>query len=620
MVGKAGGVALAGLVVASVLVADPLGLAPFGPARFAAVSTMTLAAVALGLSTGGRLARGPLVAWGVFLATVVVAATLGVDPLYAWLGTPERHFGALTWALCLGAFFAGQLLARRGGRWVTQAAVAVTGVVGIWAGAEVLGWEPIALEGAGARPVATLGSSAFLGAAMVLLVPVVAGAALDSSRSRRLRLAAAGCGAAGLLALVASGARAAWVGAGVSAFAVLLAHRPRRRHYQLALVGGLLVVFIAAFATGVAGRVPEAFEGDVGGIGGRLDEWRVATAVVAANPVTGVGPEGYRIAFGTHVDDAYEIAHGRQPLPDRAHSAVLDVAATLGFPGLFAYLALLVVVGRHVLRALRRGPPPLVGMAAGLLGYVAQSAFLFPLAELDPLAWMVAGLVVAATMTSAEGIIRRPTRMVPVLVTVATASALVAGGLDVVADRRAKQSLLALAGDSPAPTTPASALRPDALRYHLVDARIHESLGTLSGLTAALEDLDRALRLSPLDPLVRSQRSRLLLERARRSDDPVDIGVARRALEGLAVDDPRNAEVLLRLGLIRSLAGDGTGAETAWLEAERLAPNSAAASTNLAVAYARMGRAADAVAAAERALARDPTSRLARQVVDDLGT
>jgi Flp pilus assembly protein TadD len=370
----------------------------------------------------------------------------------------------------------------------------------------------------------------------------------------------------------------------------------------------------------VAGRIPDAFEGDVGGIGGRLDEWRVAATVVAANPLTGVGPEGYRIAFGTHVDDAYEMAHGRQPLPDRAHSALLDVASTLGLPGLAAYLALLAVVGRHVLRALWRGPPPLVGMAVGLLGYVVQSAFLFPLAELDPLAWMLAGLVVAATMTSAEQVTLRPARLMPGLVALAALVALVAGGLDVAADRRAKQSLLAVAGDRPAVTAPASELRPDAVRYHLVDARVHESLGTSSGLDAALEDLDQALHLSPLDPLVRSQRTRLLLERARRHDDPAGIGVARQALEDLAVDDPRNAEVLLRLGLIRSLAGDGPGAEAAWLEAERLAPDSAAASTNLAVAYARMGRAADAVAAAERALARDPTSRLARQVVDDFGT
>jgi tetratricopeptide (TPR) repeat protein len=91
-------------------------------------------------------------------------------------------------------------------------------------------------------------------------------------------------------------------------------------------------------------------------------------------------------------------------------------------------------------------------------------------------------------------------------------------------------------------------------------------------------------------------------------------------LEGLADDDPRNAEVLLRLGLARALTDDDAGAESAWLAAERLAPASAAASTNLAVAYARGGRRDDAVAAAERALARDPSSERAAAVLENLGT
>ncbi|MGH9154891.1 MAG: tetratricopeptide repeat protein [Acidimicrobiales bacterium] len=77
-------------------------------------------------------------------------------------------------------------------------------------------------------------------------------------------------------------------------------------------------------------------------------------------------------------------------------------------------------------------------------------------------------------------------------------------------------------------------------------------------------------------------------------------------LEALAADDFRQAEVLLRLGLARALAGDHPVAERAWLAAERLAPASAAASTNLAEAYARAGRWEEAQAAARRALSPDP--------------
>lgn len=611
---------MAAVVMGSVLVVDPGGLAPFGPARFAVVSVAVLAATALAVRSGGALASGPMLAWAGFLALVAVAAALGLDPLYAWIGTPERHFGALTWVLCLGAFASGQLLARRGAGFVVAATVLSVGFAGLWATAEVLGWRPFALAGAGERPVATLGSSAYLGAAMVLLAPLATGLALDRTRPARYRQAAAVSAALGGVALVASGARAAWVGALVAAAAVLVTRRPPLRSTGPWPVAGAVAVVAVALLTGVAGRVPDALSEGTGGVGGRLDEWRVATEVASAHPLTGVGPEGYRIAFGTHVDDAYEIDHGRDPLPDRAHSAVLDVAATVGLPGLAVYLLLLGSVGRFVLRALREGPPWLAGLAAGLVGYVGQSLFLFPLAELDPLAWMLAGLVVAAVAVPAELRTVRPARVMPAAAGSLAVVALVAGGLDVAADRRARQSLLALTSASPAPATPASELRPDALRYHLVDARVHEATGTLAGLGAAIDDLEAALDISPLDPVVRSQRARLLLERARATDEASDLRTARAVLERLADDDPRNAGVLLRLGLARSLAGEDAGAETAWLAAERLAPASAAASINLAVAYARQDRRDEAVAAAERALARDPSSARAAGLLENLGT
>jgi Flp pilus assembly protein TadD len=68
----------------------------------------------------------------------------------------------------------------------------------------------------------------------------------------------------------------------------------------------------------------------------------------------------------------------------------------------------------------------------------------------------------------------------------------------------------------------------------------------------------------------------------------------------------------------RSLAGDDAGAEQAWRSAERLAPRSAAASADLALAYVRQGRFDDATAAARRALDRDPDNDAARQVLESI--
>jgi hypothetical protein len=107
-------IALALLIGAGVLVMDPAGWSPYGPAKWLAVVVVALSGLALALARGSRyqggrwvfLTRRVLVAWTFFLVWVVVSAAAGLDPRLAWLGTPQRHFGALTWLLC-GAMWDG---------------------------------------------------------------------------------------------------------------------------------------------------------------------------------------------------------------------------------------------------------------------------------------------------------------------------------------------------------------------------------------------------------------------------------------------------------------------------------------------------------------------------------
>jgi tetratricopeptide (TPR) repeat protein len=597
---------LAVVPAAAVLAIDPGGLAPFGPAKWLVITTLVLGATAWStLERPLRVARRPTLAWLAFLVVVAIAAAGGLDPLYAWTGTPERHLGFVAWALCGIAFTVAHASDEGEGRTIVLGAVVAAGAVGAWATAEALGWHPLHLLGAGTRPVGTLGSSAYLGAATALLAPVAAGVAADARFAPTTRRLAGLAAALGGIALVASGARAAWVGTLVASAVVVVARRPPRRW----LLGGLAALAVAVAVAGLAGvahRAGDALTDRDGGARGRLDEWRVAVRVVADHPLVGTGPEGYRLAFGTAVDDAYERVHGRAELPDRAHDALLDVAATTGAVGLLAYLAVLATTGAAVLRALRRDPW-LVGIAAGLVAYLVQSLFLFPLAELDPVAWLLAGVLVARVATTRE--VRTPL-VVPAVAATLAVVALVAGGLDVAADRIAR-------GDDP---VRAADLRPDQLRYHLAAARAEEANGSSIALDRAVAQLDDALDVSPLDPVVRGERARLLLDRARRSGQVRHARVALRALEDLAGDDPRNAVVLLRLGLARAATGDDAGAEQAWLRAEHLAPRSAAASTDLALAYERLGRTADARAAARRALAREPDGPLAARLRRLAGT
>jgi tetratricopeptide (TPR) repeat protein len=112
--------------------------------------------------------------------------------------------------------------------------------------------------------------------------------------------------------------------------------------------------------------------------------------------------------------------------------------------------------------------------------------------------------------------------------------------------------------------------------------------------------------------VVGGERARLLLERAQRTEGKAHIAQARAALERLAEDDPRNGEVLLRLGVARALGDDDAAAEQAWLRADGLAPARAAAAIDLALLYIRQQRWPEARAAAATALRKEPDNERAK--------
>src|SRR3954447_3300126 len=137
---------LALLPVAAWLTVDPRGWQPFGPSKWLAITVFALGAVTLvAVGRSLRMARWPAIAWLLLLGWMAVTAALGEDPLYAWVGTPERHAGWVTWVLCALVFGAGQSLRGRD-RSIVVTGFVVAGLgVGLWATAEAFGWQPIAV-------------------------------------------------------------------------------------------------------------------------------------------------------------------------------------------------------------------------------------------------------------------------------------------------------------------------------------------------------------------------------------------------------------------------------------------------------------------------------------------
>ena len=557
------------IVLGSAVALDPGGWYPFGPAKWLVVSVTIAAAVTYALARGLR-PRLPRWAWGLFaalLAWLVLAAALGRDPLYAWTGTPERHLGVLAWLLFGCCFALGSMLDASGVRVVMRWSV----VAGLWCGGyAIVEWwfgEPVDTSSVTSRLGGPFGSAAYFGAALCLLIPVAVGVAADRSEPPLWRIA--GCVGAVIctIALLGTGSRAALLGLLVAAGMAAIVSRPGWR--SVLIVAGAAAVCVVVMLPRVDDVLDRASSST-----SRLDEWAMAARVVADHPLVGVGPEGYRTALAGGVTAEYERTYGRDVLPDRAHSAPLELATAGGVPAALLYVAVTSGVVIVAVRRLRSGVA-MTALATAAIAYLAQQLLLFPIAELDPMLWVFAGVLVASPAPVAAVPAARA-RVGAALAGVLALGLLVTGVLGVAADRAAGE--LTLPG-----ARRAVELRPDVVRYHLLVAALAADEGTLAGIEEAIAATDDALDISPHDPVARLAAARALTDRAIATGTPADVARADTAWQALVDDDPRCFECQLGLGSAAALAGDAARAERAWRAADRLSrPGDTRAADSLA--------------------------------------
>lgn len=606
-------VAAVGLTLTTYVAVNPGGWAPFVTARWWCVST--LGALTAGIAWwAARREPGPLIApiarwaWAALLVALTLAALTNGDAPTAVLGEPARHLGLVTWLLLAVVFVAGAVIgrgqdgpARR--RALAVSLVAATGLAGVWSVVELVVGPPIDVAVATDRLLGPFGSAAYLGAACCLGLPVAVGLAADPTSRRLTRVVALAALAVGTVAVVGSGSRAAWCALAITtiASAVAVRGRDRRDHERPAAdrsmlgasVAGAAIVGITAFLAlgpGLDTPLDRAH-----GPGSRLDEWRVAVDVLATNPL-GVGPEGYRIAIAEGVDDAYERRYDRDDtLPDRAHSGPLDVALAGGVVAGAAWLVLQAHLARRCWRALRsaRGGRVAVtdaGLAAGVVAYGVGQLLLFPIGELEPVWWLVAGAVVAMPAadapvgTPAAGRAERGVRIgrarARALVALGCLAATVVAGLagiaGVAADRLAGDAVRH-ASDDPyrarRDAARASELRPDDTHLRLLAATTARATPSLVDLDRAISTVRAARSFAPHDPEVRELLGVLLLDRALATGDEADIAAAVDHWREAIGVDPHRADWQLHLGRSLALADDADGAAAAWARAAALDPD-----------------------------------------------
>lgn len=418
------------------------------------------------------------------------------------------------------------------------------------------------------RVMGTLGNPGYLGGYLAGCLAVGAGFLFSLSPQRvRVQRLYWLCGVLVLISMVLTFSRSALLA--LTLTVVLLgvyAFTHRRRHpdmiahalpfsprvrWMVVLAGLAVAVGMAAWQQDLTLRIAQRLTGtgEVGALSGRKLMYRANLDMIAAHPLFGVGPGNYISFFRDFHRTEFGLVHDpSREVNEFAHSEFMQQAAELGLPGLAVYLLFLFSVLWPAARRLLREPPSrgnflLLGVTAAILsGLVANLAdVLLRQVSYSAFIWTLLGWMAAELWT-----------------------------------RRAPASRPALAWLWLALLLPAWLSTSHAVREYLCDfylyraqANVYVREGRLPDPGAAVEAVERAVRMSPRNRPARYFQGTLYYGMQRYAD-------ARDVYTDLLANEGRFADVIYNLGTFHYFLakqarerGDAPQADAEFAHAER---------------------------------------------------
>ena len=406
-----------------------------------------------------KLLARPLVLPALLFAFAHVLSTItSVAPHLSIWGSYLRVHGILN-VLCYAIFFLLIILNLRTARQLEQlitVALLASLPVAFYGVLQRSGIDPLFPgKDYSSRVISTIGNPIFLGAYLIMVIPLALGRLLVSLRallgggqlasSRRSQLLEV-IGYASLLVLqlgclLYTKSRGPWFGllSGAVLFAVLVALRHRiRRLLFIAVVAGVgLVVLLAALNLPNTPLEPftespylsrlvfsDELAAGTGTEWVRLFIWQGTLELIKSNPnigftpdplrplrlFIGYGPETMEVVFPQVDPPGLAYVEAREAIVDRAHNELLDLVVTTGVLGLLAFLLLMGCFFYYGISLLRRARSfntqvSLIALLSAMFAHLVEAQFgiLLPSAEL--LLWLYLALVSAmciAETTSAE--------------------------------------------------------------------------------------------------------------------------------------------------------------------------------------------------------------------------
>jgi O-antigen ligase len=377
---------LVGVVLAlSVLGYDKGLYAPYYLSRLAPLYLLVAALLVVWALTlnGRRPLSVDLVDALAVLAVVwlVVGAVASPASAIAWLGYYNRGTGVLFSTFVLALFLTSRRLLRsRASLLVLALLVAVlVSIAGLVALAQALhvhtywplpsSW-PGRMTGTTGNPI-NLAGVGLLGLWLALLAGGDGGFAVGRSRRSRVaaRVVVAVGAACGVLAIVLSVTRAAYLGVAVALVGALVLLVRRRRTRALVVLGVVLAVLLAgAFVRLAGGSSSGSLAGRLGAThthAGALDSsdrvrlklWQEAVAGIGDRPLLGYGAGAFVVADRLHRPRSLRVSEPWKVASD-PHSLPLLVGSTTGLPGLLLVGGIVALIGASIGRRVWQAAPP----------------------------------------------------------------------------------------------------------------------------------------------------------------------------------------------------------------------------------------------------------------------
>ncbi|HAW60380.1 MAG TPA: hypothetical protein DCW86_02780 [Actinobacteria bacterium] len=510
------------------------------------------------------------------------------------------------------------------------------------------------------RIAATLGNPVYLGAYLVLVIPVAIVLVFDPA-FERWNLLKALAGFTLLLSLpclVFTHTRAAWLGFLVCLLFLLIL---RGKSFWREKTSLLVVVTLVVAAIFIVGAVHDRLEEEgaphavgvraasiaqlrEGSIASRLGVWSVSLRIIADHPLIGTGPDTFWEVFPRYLPVDFERVVKEEARPASPHNDFLEVASSMGFLGLVAYLWVLVTLFFFALTTLRQNrllsaddPTRLstsliTGLLGGLIGYLVQLQFSFHVVGAAPFFWLFIGLLVSTTgvrrpifwrlnFLSMPWMRPLPYLLIGLIVAVGAWFASAPAVADFHAGRADELAELGLHNQAILEARRAIRSNPFEEEYLFLLGKIYEakgeSMGDLLWQGKAIEAYKRALKLNPRDRNTHAHLADAYLRAAEAGDEKA-IDKAFLAYRRLIEFEPNYSTSHYNLGVAYYLKGELDEAIAEWEKAIELNPTRSKPHLLLGKVYEEMGELSKAISFYEKALELDLSNTEAREALERL--